>query len=272
MRVLDFNTIKALFYACSSYPKIAAPHRFSPSNDFELCILTALSSVLDNDLNVRKYIEELKKGLRSIDNINLGESLTQGLLSSLRNVGSNAIIEVSIASTIALYVNYMVRLHRLDFHESIRYLYRAMSLNNPSETASFVKALKSFGREIAAIIDRAEIAEGRIVLENMKLGDVFQTLYRISPRFEAFANIQKLLDVLNTVDSITRSLNDINSVLSRLSLMLALEEKSMKLIDYRSLGDVLRTDVEYRRKSIDKLHIMPYVVFASLYLVVAKGY
>ncbi|MCS7111934.1 MAG: hypothetical protein N3D82_03600 [Ignisphaera sp.] len=269
---MDFNVIKALFYTCSSYPKIAAPHRFSPFNDFELCTLTSLSSTLDNDLNVRKYIEELKKGLRSIDNINLGESLAQGLQSSLRNVGSNAMIEVSIASTMILYINYIVRLQHIDFHESVRYLYRAMSLNNTSETLSFVKALKNFGKEMAALIDRAEIAERKIALENMKLSDVFQTLSKISLKFEAFANMHKIFDVLNTVEDIARTLNDINSILSRLSLLLALGERSTKSTDYKSLGDILRMDIEYRKKNMDKLYIIPYIMFASLYMVVTKGY
>ncbi len=271
---MDFNVIKALFYACSSYPKIAAPHRFSQFNDFETCTLTAMSSILGIDSNVRKYIEEFKKGLRGVNDLNLGESLVQGLQLSLKNVGSNAMIEVSMASTMSLYVNYIVKLQHLDFHESIRHLYRAMSLNNTNETLLFIKTLKNFGGEIATLLDRTEIAERKIIVENMKLSDVFQILSRISLRFEAFANMQKVLNVLNIVEDIARSLNDINSILSRLFLLISLEEKSIGSADYKSISitDILKRDIEYRKKNINRIHIMPYIIFASLYMVIIKGY
>ncbi|MEM0005585.1 MAG: hypothetical protein QW406_01825 [Ignisphaera sp.] len=267
---MDFNIVKALFYACNSYPKIAAPHRLSPSNDFEICVLTALSSILDIDSNVRRYVEELKKGLRGINDINIGVSIVQGLLSSLRNFGSNAMIEISIASTMSLYINYIIRLQQLDFHESIRCLYRAMSLNDVNETLSFIRTLKNFGGEIAVLLDKADIAERRVFVENMKLSDVLQNLSRVSLKFEAFANMQKVLNVLNTVEDIAKNLNNINLILSRLSLLL-LEEKSIKLSD-RSIADILKVDMDYRKRNRNMIHIMPYIVFASLYMVLTKGY
>jgi hypothetical protein len=267
---LEFNVTKALFYACDSYPKIAAPHRFSPYNDFEICILTTFSSIAEVYLNVRKYIEELKKGLRVITDINIGETLAQGLMSSLKNVGSNAIVELSIASILSLYLNYMMRIMQFEFHDSLRHLYRAMSLNNVEETLTFIKTLKNFGGEIAILLDKAEITERKIVLENARLIDVFQNLSRVSLRFEAFTNLQKVLNVLNIVEDIARNLNDINSILSRLSLILC-DEKFTKL-DPKSITEILKIDIEYRRKNKSMLHIMPYIVFASLYIVVVKGY
>jgi len=68
---LVLDVVKALFYACSSYPKIASPHRLSFSDDYELCALSALTPVITFHSYVSKVMEEFKYGNRGVKDLEI---------------------------------------------------------------------------------------------------------------------------------------------------------------------------------------------------------
>ncbi|MEM2628164.1 MAG: hypothetical protein QW775_07940, partial [Ignisphaera sp.] len=90
------DVIKALFYSCSSYPKVAVPHRLSPSDDFEACVLSSITSAIGIYNDVLRIVIEFKRGERDIRKLEVGKNIGKSLLLCLQELKHKMSVEICI--------------------------------------------------------------------------------------------------------------------------------------------------------------------------------
>ncbi len=91
-----YTLIKALVFSCSSYPKICAPHRFTPSRDYDLCILSGLLTISSINNYVDNVMEEYKYGKRSISDLEIGRVMNMVFVEGLRDLSTQFDVIISI--------------------------------------------------------------------------------------------------------------------------------------------------------------------------------
>lgn len=264
--VLD--VVKALFYACSSYPKIASPHRLSFSDDYELCALSALTPVIAFHSYVSKVMEEFKYGNRGVKDLEIGKTMSKGVSILLQDIGSKTNIPVAVTATTIIYVDAYLHTITKDFHDALRRVYNAMHFTPPTEVAELAKLLKAFGGDIAKAIELAELSERRIVVEGVDLVQFFSTLSQYIKAFEPLANQQKISESLLIAEKAFKNLRNINAALSATFLELAKSALPSDVdVGKAKLLELLKLDTHLRRSGCDLSYLMPYIMFAAFYVI-----
>ncbi|MEM1542544.1 MAG: hypothetical protein QW101_05995 [Ignisphaera sp.] len=261
------DVVKAVFYTCGSYPKIAAPHRYSISNDYDLCILSSISSAIEIYSKVLRIVDEFKRGERGLGGIEIGRNIARALSTTLQNIGYNMSIEMCIASVYLIYIDVFQEEAEADFRKALRRVFNATLSTDALDSIEFIKVLKNIGGGYHNLLDKADISERRISLEGLSLGHVMDVLSKHHPVFECFSNVQKVLDIVNQGDKVYTETRDINKTLSRLFIEIA--KKSID-IPRESLTELLKVDTIYRKKGIDLGHIVPCLVYPALYIIKQK--
>ncbi len=266
-----YTLIKALVFSCSSYPKICAPHRFTPSRDYDLCILSGLLTISSINNYVDNVMEEYKYGKRSISDLEIGRVMNMVFVEGLRDLSTQFDVIIGIVSIIATYTAYHVQKMGMNFHDSLRNIYKGMMLNKTEDSIEMIRGLRRFGGRITYILDQIGLSEKRIAIEDLKILDIIKLLGEQHSGFRSLSQIQRMINVLNLAEKIFKELRDLNTTLSIVSLQLAKEELGINIDpmkrDPRYFAELLRIDREYRRKGIDLGYIMPYIVTSSLYLI-----
>jgi len=269
-----YTLIKALVFSCSSYPKICAPHRFTLSRDYDLCILSGLLAVSSINNYVDNVIEEYKYGKRSISDLEIGKVMNMVFIEGLRDLGTQFNVIIGVTSVIATYIAHHVQKMGTNFHDSLRNIYRSMMFNKTEDSIEMIRGLRRFGGEITHILDQIGLSERRIAIEDLKIFDIIKLLGEQHPGFKSLSQIQRMVNILGLAEKIFKELRDLNTTLSIVSLQLAKEELGIDIDltkrDPRYFAELLRIDREYRKKGIDLEYIMPYIVTSSLYLVLTQ--
>ncbi len=269
-----YTLIKALVFSCSSYPKICAPHRFTPSKDYEICILSGLLSVSSINSYVDSIVEEYRYGKRSISDLEIGKMMNIVFVEGLRDLSIQFDVIIGITSIIATYTAHHVQKMNVSFHDSLRNIYRSMMFNRTEETIEMVRGLRRFGGGIGYILDQIGLTERRISMEDLKIFDVIKLLGGQHPGFGSLSQVQRMISILGSAEKGFRELGDINVTLSLISIQLAKEELGINIDlnvkDPKHIVELLRIDKEYRRRGIDLGYIMPYIIMSSLYLVLTQ--
>lgn len=266
------EVIKALFYACNSYPKISAPHRYSPSDDFEICVLSSvLPAATSYDL-VYNIVAEFRSGRRTVKELEIGKTIAKNIALLLTELGYNIPIIITITSTIILYIDaYLSNRIEKEFHEAVKKVFNALNLTPPQEAVELLRIFNNVGGEFRKNIDESELTERRIVAEDLSLGHFFSIISRHNKSLTFFTSLQKILDVLSMADNLFKSLQNINSTLSKMFAELARDSIPIKIdFDKTAFGSIIKMDLEMRKKGTDLTHLMPYIMLASFYLVKTK--
>ncbi|MEL9940139.1 MAG: hypothetical protein QW632_01505 [Ignisphaera sp.] len=266
------EVIKALFYACNSYPKVSAPHRYSLSDDFELCVLSSILPATTSYDSVYNIVVELRSGRRTVRELEIGKMIAKNITTLLKELGYNIRISIVASTTIFLYVDaYLSNRIEKDFHEAVKKVFNALNLTPSQETVELLRIFNSVGGELRRIIDVCELTERRILTEDLSLGQLFSIISRYSRDFTFFTSPQRILDVLTMADNLFKSLQNVNAILVKIFLELAKDETQIRIdFDKVALASIIKMDLEMRKKGVDLTHLMPYVMLASLYLVKTK--
>jgi hypothetical protein len=265
---LVLDVVKALFYACSSYPKIASPHRLSPSDDYEQCIFSALIPTITLYTTVNKIMEEFKYGNRGVKDLEIGRMIAKGTSLLLQDVGYRINIPVAISAIIIIYIDTCLSTVAKDFHDALRRVYNAMHSTPPNEVAEVVKSLRAVGGEFAKAIELAELSERRVAVEGIDLARLFSILSQYIKAFEPLTHHQRILEALLIAEKSFRNLNNINATLSATFIELAKNALPDNVDLSRARApELLRLDLSFRKQGHDLSYLMPYIMFASLYII-----
>lgn len=266
--MLLIDVIKALFYACSSYPKVAAPHRLYPSEDYEICILSTLIPAVSLYSHVANIVSEFRRGDRSIGSLEIGKTMARGISIIVQDMGFRANVALAMHSALSSYLDALTDVAVRDFREALRRLYQALLYVPADETSELIKVLRSVGGEYARVLDLLELSERRAVMEGMNLADLFSLMARHMKVFEPLANQQKVLSIIASAENYFKITRNINTALS-LTFIETVREALPQSINLAKaqLQDLLKLDISYRKAGKDLSYAMPYIIFASLYLV-----
>ena len=238
-------------------------------------MLTGLLS-LEVSQKLSTDLEDYRRGGKALGEIRLGKTMSDILMQSVKELGANTSIEMALAMPIAYVVSWLMKSMGLGFSDALNTVVRIMTTNSIEETQFLIKALKRIGGEVAILLDRVEITEKRVLIEGLKLYDVFSLLSRVSNKFEFFVNMHQASSYALRTESYIKDGMDLNSALAKLFLEIV---KDRGVINYtlknkvtqKELVEVLRIDMELRKKGVNLENLMPYVLMVSLYLVM-HGY
>ncbi|MCC6045175.1 MAG: hypothetical protein LM572_00075 [Ignisphaera sp.] len=262
------DVVKALFYACSSYPKIASPHRLSSSDDYELCILSALTPAVALHDHVNKIVDEFRHGYRGVKDLEIGKTIAKGIALLLQDIGYRTSIPITVTAVIVIYIDTCFQTIAKDFHDALRKIYSAMHSTPSTEVAELAKLLRTAGGDFAKVIELNELSERRIIMEGVDLAHFFSILSQHIKAFEPLAHQQKALESLTIVEKAFKNLHDINAALSVTFLELAKSFLPGGIeLSKAKLSDLLKLDIAFRKSGRDLSHLMPYIMFASLYII-----
>jgi len=258
------DMVKALFYTCNSYPKVAAPHRLSSSDDFEACILSSIMNAVELYDDVYRVVLEFKRGERSIGKLEIGKIFAKSLNSCFRELKHKMSLEMCLTTPILLYIDILETEIEKDFYKALKRFISIMQVQEIEESLEFIKNARNIGGRLGVLLDRADISEHRIKVEGLTLYNIFEELSKYDQLYEPFIKIQKTIDVVRLAEKLYSELGDLNETLSRIFLELA---KDKIAISSAKLVDILRIDMNYRRKGLNLQYLMPYISYASLYIV-----
>lgn len=268
-----FGVLKALLYTCGSYPKLAAPHRLSGTGDYELCLLTSMASSLSVMERARLWVLEFKRGRRTIGALGVGRGIVEAVGASLKELGQEPMVNVSILAVLLTFLDIMNEEVYGCFHEALANLYKSLEVSEVGEAVELVKALKRLP-STAPLLDQSGLSERRVEVEALTVRDVFRELTKHSNLFEPFTNVDRALDAINLAERMLREHKEVNKALSHTFLAMVRERDPVlarELERRKTLAELLKLDFELRRRGITFVYLLPYVGFASLYLVV-KGF
>jgi len=264
--------VKAFFYACNSYPKISAPHRYSPSDDFEICILSSIIPATTFHENIYSIVNDLKYGRRGVRDLEIGKTIAKSIAFMLRDMGYKISIPITTTSIITTYIDALLfsKIEK-EFYEATKKIFTALNLSPVQDTVELFRIFSSMGGEFHRIIELSELTEKRILVEGTSLGQFFELISMHYKHFSFFTSTQKVLEILTLADKLFNESQNINTALSRLFMELAKNVVQMKIdLDKMVIADAIRIDIEMRRKGIDLTHFMPYIMLASFYIVKTK--
>lgn len=261
--------VKALFYTCSSYPKIAAPHRLSLSDDYEICMLSSITGSIGVYSDVVRVVLEFKRGERDIRRLDIGKNIAKALLLCFQDLGYKMSAEMCISAVILAYIDVVQTEIEKDFYRALRRVFNAIQVSEISDSIEFIRAMRIIGGNFNTLLDKAGISERKVEIEGLTLQHIFDELAKYDPLFGGFSNIQKVIDVIKLVDKIYVEHMNIVVALSKLSIEMVKDNINLDVPSDKLL-ELLKVDTSCRKKGIYLTYIMPYVAYSSLYLIKSK--
>lgn len=243
---------------------MAAPHRFSLSEDYEACILSSIISVLGVYDSILKSVLEFKKGERDIRRLNIGKNIAKALSLCFQDSGYRMSTEMCLTSTILTYIDIIQTEIEKDFYKALRKVFNALQVSEVDDTIELVKVMRNIGGNFYLLLDRAGISEKKIIIEGITLYQLFEEFSKYDPLFECFSRVQKVIDTIKLAEKIYNEYKNINNSLSRLFMEMVRDKAP---ISSSKISEIFRIDSDYRKKGICLTYVMPYIAYASLYLV-----
>jgi len=266
--------LKAIFYACSSGPKIAAPHRFSLHGDYEPCILTSFSSIKAIDKLLYR-LEMFLRGEVALGDIGLGVAMSEAISHGLRDLGAKLNIEVALSIPLATMLIWLRTSARRSLPEAMNTIIKALQLSQSDEGIQLVSMLRKLGAEIALYVEEANLSERRIRMEGLSVYDVFTALSRVS--HGRFSFIENLSSVVTLATSALKGIDSgagVNEVLTQVFIDVAHTYGYIPKVDVpkaMTVQDIIRLlklDTEFRKRGMYLAHLLPYVVLVAAELAV----
>jgi len=251
--------MKAIVYACSSYPKPGAPHRFSPENDFELCMVTGLAThgIVEEFL---ESLEKLGRGAISIGDVGLGNAMARCVEEATRELGHRLVIEIALSIPVAAALAWAEQRG-----EGPSFVTKLFMLSPPSDAKKLVDALRALGGEYAYDLEKADLSSRRVLVESLSLDDVLNSLARTSKRYayvraiEVHGALQKVMEYIGKGRSVSEAL--------AYPYIELLEEEGVRgvrdLFEKRSIVELLRIDAAMKKRGERYTHLLPPVLYVA---------
>jgi len=258
--------LKAITYACSSYPKPGAPHRLSLDDDFERCMITGLSSLHVVEELLRS-LEKLERGSIALGDIGLGKAMAMCIEEAARELGHRLVVELSIAIPVAVLMGWAEQKE-----EGIALVSRALALAPADDAKELVEVLHSLGGEYAYDLEKADLSVRKVSVEGMNLDEVLEALSRAASRYRYV----KYVDVYGFLKAVTRYIETGRSAVEALAypFISLLESEGVKgvreLFEKRAVLELLKLDASLRRRGARFDYLMPPALYTAV-LAVAKG-
>lgn len=258
------DVVKALFYACSSYPKIGAPHRLSISNDYEICMLSSIVASLGLYDDVYKIILEFKRGERDVKRLEIGKKIAKALSLCIQDIGYKMSLGLCISSPILLYTDFIQMEIDKDFLKALRRVFSIIQASKDEDVVEFVRIARSLGGDIMLLIDKAGITEKRVFAEALSLQNIFEELSNYNLVFKWFSDISGVIDAIRLADKFFNKNKDLNY-----SLIMLFIELARGIIDIPTdkISEIIKIDAVYRKKGVDLSYLIPCLAYASLYII-----
>ncbi len=259
-----YEVFKVALYTCSSYPKICAPHRLRPGDDFEVCVLSSVISI-QCSLDVYTKVAAIIEGRATLGDLGVVDAMAKSLLENERELGHRVIPELVLAYPIVVAV-YSYMKHGYRYPEAIRTTMRHLSIVSGEPVVQLVKAMRAFGGDLTWIVEQCDLTERRVKVENLSAYDVLQALSRHSVRFRFFTDMERCIELSTairraideTLDppiAIAMVFNEFVKEVERLDISIPRERRSF-------VNEMLKIDLAMRREGRDYSHLLPYVALA----------
>ncbi len=265
-----FTILKAYHYACSAYPKLAAPHRFSPHEDYDVCMLTAYAA-LEEVSYLGERLEELRRGSRTLAELGLGEAMSRAVQRALREVGHGLDIGIALSSPIATVLAYGT-VRGMSFGDALNIVKRALVLSKPEDAVHLVKVLRLLGGEYAWFLEQCDLSERSVEVSGLSLRNVLERLSSVSKLFKPFVDLDRVLEVASFIKKDLDRGEGLNFAIVRSFLALAksmegLEVEIPQKFSSSIVLNLLRLDGELRKKGVDLRYLVPYLVLGLVEIV-----
>jgi len=262
--------LRALLYTCSSFPKICAPHRLSLSDEFERCMVTGFAA-LEPSKRVAEGVERVERGEIDLGSLGLGKAMAEALSRSAHELGHRMVVEIALAMPVASALSKLMDGGRA-LGDAMNALRRAAMLSTTEDALCVVDALRRLGGEYALIVERADLSDRRILVENMKLLDVVNQLSNHSRAMSQLFSSSDAVAMLSAArEGIKKGVSVVHA-LSRAFVSRALEELgiSERIDDMhtaRGLARIAKLDRELRGRGVRMTHLLIPLLYASIQLV-----
>uniref|UniRef100_A0A7C2VB50 Uncharacterized protein n=1 Tax=Ignisphaera aggregans TaxID=334771 RepID=A0A7C2VB50_9CREN len=250
--------------------RLAAPHRLSTSDDYELCVITSIVSTSSVYNDVLRVVTEFKQGVRTLRNLEIGKNLAKALTSCLQELEHRMITEMCLVAPMLVYLDVIQSKIDKDFYKALRMLLNALQVSDVVDSIELVKTIDSIGGHLQLLLRKTDITARRISIENLTLYNVLDELAKQSPMFECFTNTQKILNVIRLSERLYNEHKNINTALSKVFIKLAKEKIDIANSDNNNIVEILKVDAKYRREGLDLTFLLTYLAYAALYLVKMK--
>ncbi len=269
--------LKALFYACSSGPKIAAPHKLSLHGDYEACVLSAFSA-LEAVQKLFRRLEQFSRGEIALGDIGVGTAMSEAISYGFRELGARMPVEIVLTAPLVAAILWFRQSGGHSIADAVNTLNRALVTSRSEESALLVSSLRRVGGEVAWYIEQADLSERRVKMDGLSVYDVFSALSTVSQgRFSFVVELSPVSALAAAAISDLREGAGVNEALTRAFVSIAYSRGYIprldvpKVMSSRDVLTLLKLDNEYRKRGLYLVHLVPYVMAVSIELVV-QGY
>ncbi|NPA96849.1 MAG: hypothetical protein GXO32_04545 [Crenarchaeota archaeon] len=258
--------LKAITYACGSYPKPGAPHRLSLDSDFEYCMITGFAALRTVE-SLLSALEKLARGSVTLGDLGLGKAMAACVEEASKEIGHRLIVEVALAIPISVLLGWAEQRG-----EGISIVSRALALAPPDDSRELVEVLHSLGGEYAYDLERADLSPRRVVVEGMSVDDVLEMLGKASTRYRYL----KHLDVHGMLATCMRYVEGGRPAAEALAYpfihMLELEgvKGVEELFEKRNILELLKLDAALRKRGSRYNYLVPPSLYVAT-LAAARG-
>jgi len=265
---------RSIVYGCGSL-KLAAPHRFSPSQDFSSCIDSGVSALYVLDDLVEAW-GSYKRGIKSLQDLGLGEITSKALIWAYGDLSYRLRLEAALASIISASIaTSMQLLPTTDLQRALSLNIRALSTRISRDNLSFYRALKAVDATLMEQLSGAGITEKLVEQGEVALIDILEALSKSRIEFEFFGNIERnALYIVRLVESCSR-FEGLEDQLICVSMQILKDRGLLSSIDEYYSGSrpdylkIIKTDAELRKRRANYAFLVPYAIFSAL-IIVAK--
>ncbi len=269
--------LKALFYACSAGPKIAAPHKLSLHGDYEACMLSTFSA-LEAVQRLFHRLERFARGEIALGDIGVGTAMSESISYGFRELGARMPVEIVLAVPLVATILWFRQSGCHSIADAVNTLNRALVTSRSEESALLVSSLRRVGGDIVWYIEQADLSERRVRMDGLSIYDVFSALSAVSQgRFSFVVELSPISTLTAVAISDLREGAGVNEALTRAFISIASSRRYIpkldvpKLMSSRDVLTLLKLDNEYRKRGLYLTHLVPYVMAVSIELVV-QGY
>jgi len=263
---------RSIVYGCGSL-KLAAPHRFSPSQDFSGCVDSGVSALYVLDDLVEAW-SSYRRGIKSLQDLGLGEIASKALIWAYGSLSYRLRLEAALASIISASIAASMRLlPATDLQRALGLNVRALSARLSRDNLSFYRAIKVVDAALMERLSGAGITEKLIEQGEVALIDILEALSKGRTELEFFGNIERnALYIMRLVESCSR-FEGLEDQLICVSMQVLKDRGLVSSIDEYYSGNrpdylkIIRTDAELRRRGANYAFLVPYAIFSALIVV-----
>jgi len=271
---LTSTVARSIVYGCGSL-KLAAPHRYSPLQDFSSCVDSGVSALYVLDDLVEAW-SSYRRGIKSLQDLGLGEITSKALIWAYGNLSHRLRLEAALASIISASIaTSMQLLPATDLQRALSLNIRALSARISRDSLSLYRALRVVDATLTERLSGAGITEKLIEQGEVALIDILEALSKSRIELEFFGNIERnALYIIRLVESCS-GFEGLEDQLICVSMQIVKDRGLVSSTDEYYSGSrpdylkIIRADAELRRRGANYAFLVPYAIFSAL-IVVAK--